>query len=130
MTDENPYDSINIRQFKLTTGENVLGLIVGLDKDTSFIKMERPVTLISESINGNKQRFYFADWMPVSKSDTVLIAPNHVVSQSEVDSRIKESYVKYCINFGRDLYEGKEVEDDYEDDIDYGSIGGGSSSIH
>ena len=42
-TELDVYDDLNIRQFKLTSGEDVIGLITGVDKKTSFILMERPL---------------------------------------------------------------------------------------
>jgi len=127
MTDK-IYDDLDIRQFKLTSGENVLGLITGVDKVTSMIMMERPVTLISETLKDSKQRFFFADWMPVARKDVVGIAPNHVISQAEVDSRIKESYIKYCLTYDRELYDDEEDDDDYDNELLHTTTG--SDKIH
>jgi len=131
-TELDVYDDLNIRQFKLTSGEDVIGLITGVDKKTSFILMERPLSLVSENVDVDRQRVYFMDWMPVSKDDIVSISPAHIVSQAEVNNELKESYIKWCLEYDRtSITDFNEDEfGDAEAAYDYAKLKSGGGSVH
>ena len=132
--DNEVYADLNIRQFKLTSGEDIIGLIAGVDKKTAFILMERPLSLVHEILNDDQASIYFADWMPVSKSDVVQISPGHIVSQAEVNDKLKKAYIKWCLNYSKDditsIHDYTDIGDDDSSALDYASIKVDSKTKH
>lgn len=114
MEDSNPYQELNIRHFKLTSGEEIIGLITSLDAKKQLIHVERPV-VIHTSIGRTHERYYMNEWMPMSRNKTAQLAIMHVVAQTEVTDEMKEHYIKYCIRTNDSI---QELTDPYDDDED------------
>ena len=72
------------------------------------------------------------DWMPVSKDDIVSISPAHIVSQAEVNNELKESYIKWCLEYDRtSITDFNEDEfGDAEAAYDYAKLKSGGGSVH
>ena len=106
----NELDDVNIRHFKLSSGEELISLVKG-DKNTMII-LESPMelhTMMKEQTQG----FVFTKWQPLSKTDIVALNPMHIVSHVECDNDIKERYIRMCLE-QKDYPE--ELEDPSYDD--------------
>jgi hypothetical protein len=113
MTDENNiYDDLNIRHIKLTSGDEIIGLIAGIDVPNQLVHIERPMAIHSHYA-GDKESYYLTEWMPVAKSNISHISSVHIIAQSEVTDDMKENYIRFCLNKKDTQY-----DDLYEDEED------------
>lgn len=104
-TDTKTLADINIRHFKLSTGENIIGIVIDpsevesddLDPDEALIILNRPmrVDIVEKT---DRTLFLFHEWQPLSKHPYCFINPSHVVSHTECDDGTKERYIKICIS--------------------------------
>ena len=106
----NELDDVNIRHFKLSSGEELISLVKG-DENTMII-LESPMELHT-MMREQTQGFVFTKWQPLSKTDIVALNPMHIVSHVECDNDIKERYIRMCLE-QKDYPE--ELEDPSYDD--------------
>jgi len=106
----NELDDVNIRHFKLSSGEELISLVRG-DENTMII-LESPMELHT-MMREQTQGFVFTKWQPLSKTDIVALNPMHIVSHVECDNDIKERYIRMCLE-QKDYPE--ELEDPSYDD--------------
>lgn len=113
----NELDEVNIRHFKLASGEELIAYVRG--EDDHMIVLESPMELHS-SMGESSQAFMFTKWMPLSKTDMCSLNPMHIVSHVECDNDIKERYVRMCINMREEDSERHDLEDalSYEEPSD------------
>jgi hypothetical protein len=111
---EQTLDDMNIKHFKLSSGDEVLGLVAGVSKEQGVIHLEYPVQLEFIKHRG-KLNYMMSDYMPTSKQGIVSFHYHSIVAQSAVEDSVKEEYVRYCINDDTD----QSFEDtEYEDELD------------
>lgn len=115
MNDE--LEDLNIRHLKLVSGDEVLALVRDIDTDRLNVIVERPLLIHNEIDTGSGiDRYFLSDYMPVSKSTIVHLSTMHIVAQCEVTLSVKDTYIKYCLNYESDGYVEKDGDfDDYED---------------
>jgi hypothetical protein len=85
---------IDIRHFKLSSGEEVIALVTG--DDENVVKLAQPMQMHSE-INQQTQAYYFTDWQPMAKANTCSISKLHIVSFVECADNVKEKYIHMCL---------------------------------
>lgn len=103
------FDDIDVRHIKLTSGEDIIALVVG--KQDNYLIVEKPLKMhmmVSES----KQSFYFSDWHPFSTESSHLISSIHIISLSKCDDDIKQRYLSICTDPTDDEYYDNEYPDD------------------
>ena len=76
-------DKLNIRQFKLQNGEEIIAL-VSQKSDDSFI-VERPILIKSNVVGG----YMFLPWFPFSSQRIFKIANENIMHHVELDEGIK-----------------------------------------
>jgi len=81
-------DKLNIRQFKLQNGEEIVALVNEKEKD-SFI-VERPFLVKSNVIGG----YIFLPWFPFSSQRIFKIANENILHHVELDEEVKTEYIK------------------------------------
>src|SRR6056300_330431 len=91
-------DNLNIRQFKLINGEDVIG-VLNVKNDNNYI-IERPVVLLPNLL-GNMQ---FAHWFPLSSQKVFKLYKNRVIQHVPVDEYLHESYIDFVLNSPRQEY--------------------------
>ena len=64
-------DNIDIRHFKLTNGDEVIGLIRGHDEVQVFI--EFPLLLNIISLSPEKEQYYYTEWMPMAGDQLIKV---------------------------------------------------------
>lgn len=106
ITDESSLDDINIRHFKLSSGDEVIGMVIdprevddeeGSISEDGLIVLNRPMRL--EIIERSDQTmFLFHEWQPISKYSYCLLNPVHVVSHTECDEGTKHRYIQICVS--------------------------------
>ena len=91
-------DDVNIRHIKLSTGEEIIGLVLADEKLSSeLLTVQRPMMIKTVQKN-DSMSFLFYEWQPLSKTDTCFINPVHIVSHVECDNEVKGQYVQICLN--------------------------------
>ena len=86
LTKEN---NLNIRQFKLLNGEEIIAL-VNEKTDTGEYIIERPFKVNSGMIGG----FYFVPWFPFSSQKLFKLTKEKIIYHVELDEDIKQEYIK------------------------------------
>jgi hypothetical protein len=105
--------SLNIRHFKLTSGDELIALVSSVDESKRAVYVERPLLLRSNTVD-DTDTYYLSDWMPASTEVLTAINILHIIAQSAINDQAKLSYIKYCLEEPR----GKATEDLFDDDGD------------
>src|SRR6056300_1240289 len=91
-------DNLNIRQFKLINGEDVIG-VLNVKNDDNYL-IERPVVLLPNLL-GNMQ---FEHWFPLSSQKVFKLYKNRLIQHVPVDEYLHESYIDFVLNTTRTQY--------------------------
>ena len=102
-------DNLNIRQFKLINGEDVIG-VLNVKNDDNYI-IERPVVLLPNLL-GNMQ---FAHWFPLSSQKVFKLYKNRVVHHVPIDEYLHKTYIDFVLNTQRPEYKLQTVKDAVQD---------------
>jgi len=86
---------VDIRHFKLSTGDDVISMVTKDDKDV--VVLSQPMQMHSV-INQNTQAYYFTDWQPMAKLNMCAISKMHIVSFVECSDNVKEKYIQMCLD--------------------------------
>jgi len=104
-------DDINIRHFKLTTGEDLIAIILTEEEIGSehfrkdLITVQSPME-IRMMRSDTEVSFIFYEWQPLAKSNVCFINPIHVVSHVECSNDVKGQYINACVNTPTEHDEG------------------------
>lgn len=106
-------DDIDIRVFKLTSGEEVISLV---SKDENgFLSLESPLQ-VHKRIGKDSHAFAFSDWQPLAKiRSPVILNELHIVSTAFAEDEIKERYIRMSLEI-REQYDRNQLED-YEEEL-------------
>ena len=111
------YDDINIRHFKLVSGEEVISYVGSDSKEDTLIHLERPLQIHRMGMGS----FFFSKWHPFSKKDECVVNPNQIVSHSECADMVKERYIKICLDISKDMSETEFMDkaqmEEFEDEV-------------
>ena len=91
--------SLEIKCFKLTNGDSVLG-IIKKESHTSIV-IEGPLA-IEESYVDNKYRYGLKHWFEFNPNDTATIMKSNLVAFSDINIGVKTSYLSVIISDGID----------------------------
>ena len=105
---------VDIRHFKLSTGDDVISMVTKDDKDV--VVVSKPMQMHSD-INQNTQSYYFTDWQPMAKVNMCAISKLHIVSFAECADQVKEKYIQMCLDTNNDS-NPSEYFDTELDDLD------------
>ena len=86
-------NNLNIRQFKLLNGEEIIALVNEKDDLNYFI--ERPYKVNAGMVGG----FYFVPWFPFSSQTLFKLSREKIVYHAEIDEDMKVEYVKLASEF-------------------------------
>jgi hypothetical protein len=86
---------IDIRHFKLSSGDEVISLVS--KDDTDVVVIQQPMKMHS-NLGQNSQSYYFTDWQPMAKLNTCAISKLHIISFVECADDVKEKYIKMCLD--------------------------------
>jgi len=84
-------EELNIRNFKLINGDNIIALVSNNNQDNYMI--ERPVAIYSTMIGG----YQFSPWFPFSEQKRYSIDKHNIIGDSSVVEEIKKEYIKYAL---------------------------------
>ena len=90
MTDTSIED-LEIKQFKLRSGEDIIALVSNRNKDNWMI--EAPLVL-RENISGG---FQLAHWFPFSTARLFKLLDIDIMQQANVINEIKRNYLEYAL---------------------------------
>ena len=79
---------INIRQFKLENGDDIIALVN--EKNEDAYVLERPYKVSTGMIGG----FYFQPWFPFSGQKLFKIPKDKITYHAELDEETKIQYIK------------------------------------
>lgn len=116
---QNVLDDLDIRQLKLTNGEEIIAFVQGVDAEAEGLWLENPVQ-INYSLHSEdaKQEYYLTTWMTFADlSRAFFIESAKVITTGQVLEEVKLRYIKMVTNFDQ------EEADDLIDDILEGGDG-------
>ena len=79
---------VNIRQFKLLNGEEIIALVNQRESDHYIV--ERPFAIKPHLIGG----WAFVPWFPFSSQKLFKIAKENIMYHVEIDEEIKTEYIR------------------------------------
>ena len=82
------FKSLNVRQFKLINGDDILALVNSKEEDK--VVVERPVSIKTNMLGG----YQLIPWFPFSQQTIYIIADSDILAHVEIDLDVKETYVK------------------------------------
>ena len=83
-------NNLNIRQFKLLNGEEIIALVTQKDADAYIV--ERPFLIRSNIIGG----FLFMPWFPFSSQKVFKLANGNIMHHVEIDEEMKTEYIRFA----------------------------------
>jgi hypothetical protein len=86
------YTDLDIKHFKLVSGDEILGLIAGVKREAGVIYIEHPV--LADHIG---DLLHMTDYMPGAVDRIVAFSMTHIVAQCDVIDEVKENYIRFCI---------------------------------
>ena len=101
------YDDLNVKHFKLSSGDEILGLVAGVNAENGVMVIEYPVLI--EMVG---KAYMMLDYMPTSVKNLVSFTTYHIIAQSDVHESVKQEYIKYCI--GATEESNTEYDDEFE----------------
>ena len=110
-------EKINIRQFKLMNGEEIIALV--MQKEPKAYIIERPFVIKSNIIGG----FAIFPWFPFSGQKIFKISNNHILHHVEIVDELKTEYIRLAAHHmkpkltGIDRMNPEELLSDFEDFI-------------
>ncbi len=81
-------ERLNIRQFKMLNGEEIIGLVN--QKETNSYIIERPFKIMPNMIGG----FTLLPWFPFSSQKLFKIGNKFIMHSVEIDEDMKTEYIK------------------------------------
>ena len=109
----NTKEKINIRQFKLMNGEEIVAHV--MQKDPEGYVIERPLRVLSNFIGG----YTFQRWFPFSSQKIYKILNMNIIYHVEIDENIKHEYLKAASNLPNPRLQMKSDEDILEQFEDF-----------
>lgn len=94
----------DIRQIKLTNGEEILTEVVGEDREEFLIR--NPLLVHREKIqlgNISREANMFTRWMSLADNDEYIINKNHILVEALVNDAVAIYYNKMMANFEHDM---------------------------
>ena len=85
-------EDLNIRHFKLTSGEELISLVQYSDEN-AFV-LERPVQVKLNSLG----MYMYSPWFPFSDKKIFKLFKRHVVNHVEIEKDSKKHYINYSVN--------------------------------
>lgn len=102
-------NDIDIKVFKLSSGEEVISLVSSVDGDE--YKLEFPLE-VHKQVRQTTHAFAFSDWQPLGRPDLdVTLSKTHVISVAVAEDEVKERYIRMCLQL-------KNHYDDVDEDED------------
>lgn len=109
-------EDLNIRHFRLTNGDEILGL-VAVNNESNWV-IERPV-LVNANLMGG---FNFTPWFPFSEAKTFKILKTHIIQHVPVVDTVKSTYLAFVLKYQNDdqsvnIKSQKQSLDEYEREL-------------
>ena len=110
-------EDLNIRHFKLTSGEEVIGLVQHSDEN-AFV-LERPVQIKMNNLG----MYMYSPWFPFSDKKIFKLFKRHVINHVEIEEDSKKHYINYNVGEKKDLTSFNElvekITDEYQSAMEY-----------
>ena len=110
-------EDLNIRHFKLTSGEELIGLVQHSDEN-AFV-LERPVQIKMNSLG----MYMYSPWFPFSDKKIYKLFKRHVINHVEIEEESKKHYINYNIGEKKDLTSFNDmvekIADEYQASMEY-----------
>jgi len=103
-------ENINIRHFKLTSGEELISLVQHSDEN-AFV-LERPVQVKLNNIG----MYMYSPWFPFSNKKIFKLFKRHIVNHVEIDEESKQHYINYNLGEKKDLANFNEIVEKIAED--------------
>lgn len=110
-------EDLNIRHFKLTSGEELIGLVQHSDEN-AFV-LERPVQIKMNSLG----MYMYSPWFPFSDKKIYKLFKRHVINHVEIEEESKKHYINYNVGEKKDLASFNDmvekIADEYQASMEY-----------
>lgn len=121
---QNVLDDLDIRQFKLVNGEEVVAFVQAV-VDEGYI-LENPLQICYNLDSDDaKQEFYFVRWMSfVEKTESIFVNEDKVLASAQCMDELKIRYVSISTGPKEDEeepYDEVESDNTYYDELDEGT---------
>ena len=103
-------EDLNIRHFKLTSGEEVIGLVQHSDEN-AFV-LERPVQIKMNNLG----MYMYSPWFPFSDKKIFKLFKRHVINHVEIEEDSKKHYFNYNVGEKKDLTSFNELVEKISDE--------------
>lgn len=94
----------DIRQIKLTSGEEILTEVVGEDREEFLIR--NPLLVHREKVqlgSISREANMFTRWMSLADNDEFIISKKHIIIEALVNDAVAVYYNKMTVNIEQDL---------------------------
>ena len=88
-------EDLNIRHFKLSNGDDIIGLVAAKNKDSYII--ERPVIVQTNLLGG----FHFTPWFPFSDAKNFKILMSNIVQHVSIGEDAKDAYIQFALRMNK-----------------------------
>ena len=95
---ENEYSDLKIQHIKLGSGDEVLALVISIDKGMMHVEYPVLIDILGET-------YIMSDYLPTAKKNVATFYTSHVVAMCDVLDSVKEAYIKYCVGVTEDQSE-------------------------
>ena len=102
---------LNIRHFKLVSGDDLLALTINEAED--HIVIERPIIMHPA---GGTSSYQFSVWFPFSTQSVFKLKRINIIEHSLVDDDIKKTYIEYALQTNDNVIE-PDYEEEYNDHL-------------
>jgi hypothetical protein len=112
MMHQNVLDDIDIRQFKLINGDEIIAFVQGIDIESDGYILENPVQ-VNYSLHSEDatQEYYLTTWMTFADlTKPFFIDQSKVITSGQVVEEVKLRYIKMVTNVN-EPEEPKEVDE-------------------
>tara|TARA_B100001939_G_C16807902_1_gene558643 strand:+ start:9 stop:407 length:399 start_codon:yes stop_codon:yes gene_type:complete len=99
---------LDIRHFKLTNGENIVGLIAVRNDDNYII--ERPVA-VTQNLAGS---YSFTPWFPFSEAKTFKVNKVHILQHVPLAEAVKHDYIQFALQLTTNSVDAPAPKSDHD----------------
>jgi len=102
-------NDIDIRVFKLSSGEEIISLVSSTEGDKVYLEFPLQV---HKRVMKDTHAFAFSDWQPLGNAQNkVTVNMTHVISHAYAEDEVKERYIRMCLQL-KNHYEDNDDDDD------------------
>ena len=130
MIEENDsLEEMDVQHIKFADGSEIVAYIN--KTQGAYIIVERPMNLNLVTAANGYDTYYFTKYFPFAKNNLVKLNSRNVISASEVNTDIKDKYVRAALQSNsEDKFDNNTTEEMNEEDMDLNFMESPSKKLH